>query len=137
MVFKRWITKMIINSDEWRRLQRRLRSLEKDIKKINDYWEKNEKDQNPTTVVEYINVEKVVVDRYEQSNNFGALGIKLLEGRLNIGANYGLSKPFSKAGQKPTEPNSSGTEARGRQKQDRQSASSPYQTPKTTIRARS
>lgn len=41
-----------------------------------------------TTYIEYLNVEKLVIDRYEQSNNFGALGIKSLEGKLNIGANY-------------------------------------------------
>ncbi len=41
-----------------------------------------------TTYIEFLNVEKLVIDRYEQSNNFGALGIKSLEGRLNIGANY-------------------------------------------------
>lgn len=41
------------------------------------------------TYIEFLNVEQIVIDRYEQSNNFGALGIKSLEGKLNIGANYG------------------------------------------------
>ncbi|WEG14345.1 hypothetical protein PU629_08285 [Pullulanibacillus sp. KACC 23026] len=41
------------------------------------------------THIEFLNVEKIVIERYEQSNNFGALGIKSLEGKLNIGANYG------------------------------------------------
>jgi len=43
---------------------------------------------NPT-YIEFLNVETIIIDRYEQSNNFGALGIKSLEGKLNIGANYG------------------------------------------------
>lgn len=42
-----------------------------------------------TTYIEFLNVENLFVERYEQSNNFGALGIKSLEGKLNIGANYG------------------------------------------------
>jgi hypothetical protein len=41
------------------------------------------------TYIEFLNVETIIIDRYEQSNNFGALGIKSLEGKLNIGANYG------------------------------------------------
>lgn len=46
------------------------------------------------TYIEFLNVEQIVIDRYEQSNNFGALGIKSLEGKLNIGANYGDKSPL-------------------------------------------
>lgn len=33
-------------------------------------------------------VEKVIVEKLEYSNNFGALGIRELTGKLNIGTNY-------------------------------------------------
>ncbi|MBM7645730.1 hypothetical protein JOD45_001949 [Scopulibacillus daqui] len=61
---------------------------------------KSKQDEAPTvespTIIEQVNVDKIIIDRYEQSNNFGALGIKSLEGKLNIGANYGLSRPIPK-----------------------------------------
>ena len=49
--------------------------------------------------VEKIEIRNVYIDKYETNNNIGALGIKELGGRLNIGANYGTGehgKPFPK-----------------------------------------
>lgn len=43
-------------------------------------------------VVEQIRIDRVVVDKIEYQNNFGALGIKELSGKLNIGANYTMSE---------------------------------------------
>lgn len=40
-------------------------------------------------MIEKINIEKIIIDKYELNNNFGQLGIKELKGRLNIGATYG------------------------------------------------
>ncbi|MDP4163270.1 MAG: hypothetical protein Q8898_09220 [Bacillota bacterium] len=40
-------------------------------------------------IIEKINIEKIILDKYELNNHFGQLGIKELKGRLNIGATYG------------------------------------------------
>ncbi|MED3651814.1 hypothetical protein [Heyndrickxia sporothermodurans] len=45
-------------------------------------------DQQPI-IIQKVNVEKILLDKYEQTNNFGQLGIKELSGQLNIGATYG------------------------------------------------
>jgi hypothetical protein len=101
MVLSRWLQKQLKNTDIWHRLNERLYALEKlvevmkaekDIQKeIQKEVQKETEVIGSPTIIEYVNVEKIIVDRYEQSNNFGALGIKSLEGRLNIGANYGLT----------------------------------------------
>ncbi|WP_284139427.1 hypothetical protein [Virgibacillus sp. LDC-1] len=39
--------------------------------------------------IKKIDVDRIYIDKYETNNNIGALGIKELGGRLNIGANYG------------------------------------------------
>jgi len=44
-------------------------------------------------VVEKIYIDKVIVERFDLSNNFDNLGIKDLRGIMNIGANYGGSVP--------------------------------------------
>lgn len=48
--------------------------------------EEVKKKQDPIRVE---HIENVYIDRYEISNSIGAVGIKELGGRLNIGANYG------------------------------------------------
>ena len=40
-------------------------------------------------VIQKVNIEKILLDKYEQTNNFGQLGIKDISGQLNIGATYG------------------------------------------------
>ena len=39
-------------------------------------------------IIEQLFVEKIEVDKFDLNNNIGALGIRELAGRLNIGANY-------------------------------------------------
>jgi hypothetical protein len=46
----------------------------------------------PPIVIEHVRIDKVTVEKIEHNNNFAALGIKELGGRLNIGANYTLSE---------------------------------------------
>jgi hypothetical protein len=48
-----------------------------------------EKTNDPPIIIEKINIEKIILDKYELNNNFGQLGIKELKGKLNIGATYG------------------------------------------------
>jgi hypothetical protein len=66
-------------------LRRKVGELERQLRE----WK--EAAQAPI-VVEQIRIDRVVVDKIEYQNNFGALGIKELQGKLNIGANYTLSK---------------------------------------------
>lgn len=46
------------------------------------------KEEQPLVIRE-IKVDKILLDKYEQNNNFGSVGIKDLSGELNIGATYG------------------------------------------------
>jgi hypothetical protein len=45
--------------------------------------------KDPPIIIEKINIEKIIFDKYELNNNLGQLGIKELKGKLNIGATYG------------------------------------------------
>ena len=47
------------------------------------------KTKDPPIIIEKINIEKIILDKYELNNNFAQLGIKELKGKLNIGATYG------------------------------------------------
>jgi hypothetical protein len=73
-------------------LESNLNSLKNDLK---DFQEKAnlQKDEQiikePPIIIEKINIEKIILDKYELNNNFGQLGIKELKGKLNIGATYG------------------------------------------------
>ncbi len=46
-------------------------------------------EKDPPIIIEKINIEKIIFDKYELNNNLGQLGIKELKGKLNIGATYG------------------------------------------------
>jgi len=100
MVLTRWFQRQINKADMLLRLDNRLKQIERSLEEMKTIKEKEmeqpkdgeaEFSRPSPIIIEYLNVEKIEVDRYEQSNNFGALGIKSLEGKLNIGANYGLS----------------------------------------------
>lgn len=47
-----------------------------------------EKIDRSSIVVENLHVEKLVVEKVNYNNNIGAIGIRELKGKLNIGANY-------------------------------------------------
>ena len=100
----------------------------------NEKEEKEIKWVGSPTIIEYLNVEKIDVDRYEQSNNFGALGIKSLEGRLNIGANYGSPEQLPIELQKSIKKE---LEKNHKNKPEKIKPSKTKMSPKTTIRARS
>lgn len=79
-------------------LKKKLASLEMNIselkKSLSGLEEQKEqtaavKPKDPPIIIERINIEKIIVDKYELNNNFGQLGIKELKGKLNIGATYG------------------------------------------------
>ncbi|WML40162.1 hypothetical protein RCG19_00285 [Neobacillus sp. OS1-2] len=83
-------------NDGEKELKKKLLSLESNIeelkKTLHDFQEQKVKDYKPPEppiIIEKINIEKIILDKYELNNNFGQLGIKELKGKLNIGATYG------------------------------------------------
>lgn len=86
--------------------------------------------QGQTTYIEFLNVENLVVERYEQSNNFGALGIKSLEGKLNIGANYGDKSQLPDDAKKKLEEKIEQAQAMSAYKKSQSDSSSSEKPPK-------
>jgi hypothetical protein len=85
----------IKNDSEIHLIQKKLQDLEKQLYTL--YEVENKEDKNtlqPPIIVEKIHIDRLHVDKFELSNNFGQLGIKELKGKLNIGANYGVGDPF-------------------------------------------
>ncbi|MFK9092914.1 hypothetical protein [Bacillus salipaludis] len=83
-------------NDDEKELKKKLISLEMNIeelkKTLQGFQEQKEKiiqTKDPPIIIEKINIEKIILDKYELNNNFGQLGIKELKGKLNIGATYG------------------------------------------------
>jgi len=71
-------------------LEQQLQRLQKQLNELirqHRQWQ-----HQPPITIEYLYIEKIVVDNFKISNDFGALGIKELSGVLNIGANYGTAK---------------------------------------------
>ncbi|MBP1157746.1 MULTISPECIES: hypothetical protein [unclassified Paenibacillus] len=86
-------------------LERRIAELER---KLQEQASAKPEEPRPTVVIEHIAIDKLVVEKWDHSNNFGALGIKELGGKLNIGVNYSgpidgevLKDFFPKAKTKP------------------------------------
>ncbi|MFC7392332.1 hypothetical protein [Scopulibacillus cellulosilyticus] len=114
MSIKNFFNRLLHENEDFRKIEKQLIEIDCHLQHLKELIQQQKKEspqksnqssepkenkqtlQSPT-IIEQVNVEKIIIDRYEQSNNFGALGIKSLEGRLNIGANYGLSKPIPKA----------------------------------------
>ncbi|WP_052404791.1 hypothetical protein [Bacillus rubiinfantis] len=68
-----------------------IEDLKNKLKTFQEEKQSNEdaKSPNPPIIIERVNIEKIILDKYELNNNFGQLGIKELKGKLNIGASYG------------------------------------------------
>ncbi|KFM94603.1 MAG: hypothetical protein E7L01_23960 [Paenibacillus macerans] len=64
-----------------------LQKLRRTMVKLAEAEEQRQK--QPPIHIETLDIEKVLIDRVVTNNNIGALGVKELAGRLNIGANYG------------------------------------------------
>ena len=86
------------NDHEKKELEQKIASLQlnmEELKKTVSELENtkpqvvNVKSEEPPIIIEKINIEKIILDKYELNNNFGQLGIKELKGKLNIGATYG------------------------------------------------
>ncbi|WP_066061601.1 hypothetical protein [Neobacillus soli] len=85
-------------NDDKKELKEKLLSLEMNLKELKKTLQtlqeqtspdKAAKHRDPPIIIEKINIEKIILDKYELNNNFGQLGIKELKGKLNIGATYG------------------------------------------------
>ena len=61
---------------------------------VNGLQQLSKQQENPDyhVSIDQVYIEKIVVDKLELNNNFGTLGIKELQGTLNIGANYGFTR---------------------------------------------
>jgi hypothetical protein len=69
-------------------------------------WEKKESEeiqQNQNPIIKTLYIEKFYLDKYEQHNNIGQIGIHALSGALNIGATYGKDVIPSKVTQEVKE----------------------------------
>ncbi|WHY82643.1 hypothetical protein QNH23_04450 [Siminovitchia fortis] len=64
--------------------------LKSELEKMKTASIPKKKEEQPVVIRE-IKVDKILLDKYEQNNNFANLGIKDLGGQLNIGATYGTS----------------------------------------------
>ncbi|WML60143.1 hypothetical protein [Neobacillus sp. PS2-9] len=90
---------LIFNKSDYEKdLKKKLTSLELNIEELKKSLqtlqqqsphEEIGKTKDPPIIIEKINIEKIILDKYELNNNFGQLGIKELKGKLNIGATYG------------------------------------------------
>ncbi|MCM2532017.1 hypothetical protein NDK43_05960 [Neobacillus pocheonensis] len=90
---------LIFNKNDYEKdLKKKLSSLESNIEELKKslllFQEQKQpqaevKANDPPIIIEKINIEKIIFDKYELNNNFGQLGIKELKGKLNIGATYG------------------------------------------------
>ncbi|WP_274364869.1 hypothetical protein [Paenibacillus thermotolerans] len=73
-------------------VDRKIAELEKELSLLKKKEQEEEVPQSPKehypVIIENIQIDQIVVEKVEYNNNFGALGIKELTGRLNIGANY-------------------------------------------------
>lgn len=47
-----------------------------------------ETDHAPSIKIEHLKVDKIIIEKVDYANNFGQLGIKELNGKLNIGTSY-------------------------------------------------
>lgn len=82
-------------NDDQNMLKKKLTALEAEVKELKQTLsEIHDKkivipQKEPPILIERVNIEKIILDKYELNNNFGQLGIKELKGKLNIGATYG------------------------------------------------
>ncbi|WHY72792.1 hypothetical protein [Fictibacillus enclensis] len=85
MPFFKTILNAITNHDKnMEEIHLHLKQLQAELSEL-----KKDNDSTPPVVIEHINIETLRIDKYDLTNNFANLGIKDLNGKLNIGANYG------------------------------------------------
>lgn len=89
MGLRRWLRRWLVGEERQDSIREWMLLLEAELALLNKQIEA-EKATQGKIVIEELNVDKITVDKLEYHNNFGALGIKELKGRLNIGANYGV-----------------------------------------------
>ncbi|MGA9288159.1 MAG: hypothetical protein WBV93_07365 [Anaerobacillus sp.] len=79
MALKSFFKFMISGSKEMDAIKEKVAQLQEEVQ---------EKEESESFNVEHLTIEKLIIEKLEYQNNFGALGIKELSGKLNIGANY-------------------------------------------------
>ncbi|WP_148709066.1 hypothetical protein [Falsibacillus albus] len=74
--------------EQKKKYEKNVSVLTKEIKKLRKEL-KDIKEHQQSVVIEHVNIEKLMIDKYETNNHLGQLGIKELKGKLYIGATYG------------------------------------------------
>ncbi|RDU37352.1 hypothetical protein DRW41_05765 [Neobacillus piezotolerans] len=77
------------------KLENRVSDLEKQYGEISGIWasqpetpKENGNSSIPPVIFQEIKVEKLFIEKFDQANNLGTIGIKELSGHLNIGTTY-------------------------------------------------
>ena len=125
MAIKSFFKFVISGSKEMAAIKQKVAQLQEEAK---------EKEETESFNVEHLTIEKLIIEKLEYQNNFGALGIKELSGKLNIGANYD-HLPLKKLPEMPEE----FTSIAIKDKKDvpsEKGSNSPPSTPKYEIRGR-
>lgn len=99
----RWLKRMLNEAQEplnnqIRELDMKLDELQEKIdpQAVIGQAQKTKKEDAPI-IIETVNIEKIIVEKIDYENNFGALGIKSLPGSLNIGTNFGTREMGQKS----------------------------------------
>jgi|GEM_PF-6954369 len=96
-------------------LHNRVTELEKTVGRLQAM--RNQDAADYLIKVEHIHVDKVIVERFDLSNNFANLGIKDLQGCMNIGAVYGAGAT-PPVNLKPDDGGENNEDAGGRERQE-------------------
>jgi hypothetical protein len=124
--------------EEWQKkmlsLEKNIADLEKLVGALQDQAKPDKaiKTNDPPIIIEKINIEKIILDKYELNNNLGQLGIKELKGKLNIGATYGSEFTPNL----PEHENSSETKAKKTEKEEKTANQSNESGPKINFNAK-
>ncbi|TLS37610.1 hypothetical protein [Pseudalkalibacillus caeni] len=135
MALKSFFNFLIKESSEIQSINKKLDKLLEEIKE-QEKKNKEKTEQMESINVEQVSVDKLIIEKLEYTNNFGALGIKELKGKLNIGATY-ENLPLTKLPKMPEIPKGfTPIEIQDKKPESNLSPNSPPPTPKYEIRAR-
>ncbi|MGG3892244.1 hypothetical protein [Metabacillus fastidiosus] len=72
----------LLLQNQYKEKEKEMESLKKEVKEHKIF------PNNQPVILQEVHIDKLVMDKYEQNNNLGQLGINNLNGKLNIGASY-------------------------------------------------
>lgn len=98
----RLIFSIFLSGREFKKLRKQFAEMAEKVQSLQSQLDEMRQELCNNTNIENIYVERINVDRFEFSNNFGSMGIRELGGTLNIGVN--CSEEKMKAGKDKTTP---------------------------------